>query len=47
MCTFRYFWLPMAHKTLDTKAGYLLQKMQKIGILRKEGRFKETRYLLP
>jgi len=31
----------------DTKAGYLLQKMQKIGLLRKEGRFKETRYLLP
>jgi DNA-binding MarR family transcriptional regulator len=31
----------------DTKAGYLLQKMQKSGLLRKEGRFKETRYLLP
>ena len=31
----------------DTKAGYLLQKMQKIGLLRKEGRLKETRYLLP
>jgi predicted HTH transcriptional regulator len=30
----------------DTKAGYLLQKMQKSGLLRKEGRFKETRYLL-
>ena len=31
----------------DTKAGYLLQKMQKSGLLRKEGRFKETRYLMP
>ncbi|MHB8119603.1 MAG: ATP-binding protein [Methanothrix sp.] len=31
----------------DTKAGYLLQKMQKSGLLRKEGRFKDTRYLLP
>jgi ATP-dependent DNA helicase RecG len=31
----------------DTKAGYLLQKMQKAGQLRKVGRFKETRYLLP
>jgi ATP-dependent DNA helicase RecG len=30
----------------DTKAGYLLQKMQKSGLLRKEGRFKDTRYLL-
>lgn len=34
-------------KINDTKAGYLLQKMYKIGLLRKEGRFKETRYLLP
>lgn len=34
-------------KINDTKAGYLLQKMYKTGLLRKEGRFKETRYLLP
>jgi ATP-dependent DNA helicase RecG len=31
----------------DTKAGYMLQKMQKSGLLRKEGRFKDARYLLP
>ncbi len=31
----------------DTKSGYLLQKMQKAGLLRKEGRFKETRYFMP
>lgn len=41
---------PEAQKLLrinDTKAGYLLQKMYKNGLLRKMGRFKETRYLLP
>ena len=31
----------------DTKAGYLLQKMHKSGLLRKKGRYKETRYFLP
>ncbi len=31
----------------EAKAGYLLQKMLKAGLLRREGRFKDARYLLP
>ena len=30
----------------EAKARYLLQKMQKAGQLRKEGRYKDARYLL-
>ena len=31
----------------EARARYLLQKMQKAGQLRKEGRYKDARYLLP
>jgi predicted HTH transcriptional regulator len=31
----------------EARARYLLQKMQKTGQLRKEGRYKDARYLLP
>lgn len=31
----------------EARAGYMLQKMLKRGLLRKEGRFKDSRYLLP
>lgn len=33
--------------TNEAKAGYVLQKMQKTGLLRKEGSFKDSRYLIP
>lgn len=32
--------------TNEAKAGYVLQKMLKTGLLRKEGSFKDSRYLL-
>jgi predicted HTH transcriptional regulator len=33
--------------TNDAKAGYVLRKMMKTGLLRKEGSFKDSLYLLP